>query len=86
MALAFHRSFDLPVSVLRPFNTFGPRQSAQAVIPTVIGQIASGQKEIKLGSLHPTRDFTFVLDTARLHSNNEYRSLFRRGGQYRYWS
>ena len=65
MALAFHRSFDLPVSVLRPFNTFGPRQSARAVIPTVIGQIASGQKEIKLGSLHPTRDFTFVADTAR---------------------
>ena len=64
MALAFHRSFDLPVSVLRPFNTFGPRQSARAVIPTVIGQIASGQKEIKLGSLHPTRDFTFVADTA----------------------
>ena len=65
MALAFHRSFDLPVSILRPFNTFGPRQSARAVIPTVIGQIASGQKEIKLGSLHPTRDFTFVADTVR---------------------
>ena len=65
MALAFHRSFNMPVSILRPFNTFGPRQSARAVIPTVIGQIASGQKEIKLGSLHPTRDFTFVADTSR---------------------
>ncbi|MDG2461186.1 MAG: NAD-dependent 4,6-dehydratase LegB [Luminiphilus sp.] len=64
MALAFHKSFDLPVSVLRPFNTFGPRQSARAVIPTVIGQIAAGERQIKLGSLHPTRDFTFVTDTA----------------------
>ena len=65
LALSFHKSFDLPVSVLRPFNTFGPRQSARAVIPTVIGQIAAGEREIKLGSLHPTRDFTFVTDTAR---------------------
>jgi NAD dependent epimerase/dehydratase len=65
MALAFHKSFGLPVSVLRPFNTFGPRQSARAVIPTVIGQIASGERQIKLGSLHPTRDFTFVTDTAK---------------------
>jgi NAD dependent epimerase/dehydratase len=65
LALSFHKSFDLPVSVIRPFNTFGPRQSARAVIPTVIGQIAAGEREIKLGSLHPTRDFTFVTDTAR---------------------
>lgn len=65
MALAFHQSFDLPVSVLRPFNTYGPRQSARAVIPTIIGQIASGARQIKLGALHPTRDFTFVRDTAR---------------------
>ena len=64
LALSFHKSFDLPVSVLRPFNTFGPRQSARAVIPTVIGQIAAGENQIKLGSLHPTRDFTFVTDTA----------------------
>ena len=62
MALAFHRSLICQL-VLRPFNTFGPRQSARAVIPTV-RQMASGQKEIKLGSLHPTRDFTFVADTA----------------------
>jgi len=65
LALSFHKSFDLPVSVIRPFNTFGPRQSARAVIPTVIGQIAAGEREIKLGSLHPTRDFTFVTDNAR---------------------
>jgi len=65
LALSFHKSFDLPVSVIRPFNTFGPRQSARAVIPTVIGQIAAGENQIKLGSLHPTRDFTFVADTAR---------------------
>lgn len=65
MALSFHRSFDLPVTVLRPFNTYGPRQSARAVIPTIISQIAAGARQIKLGSLTPTRDFTFVRDTAR---------------------
>ncbi len=65
MALAFHRSFDMPVAILRPFNTYGPRQSARAVIPTIISQIASGSRKIKLGSLTPTRDFTFVRDTAR---------------------
>lgn len=65
LALSFHQSFGLPVSVLRPFNTYGPRQSARAVIPTIIGQIAAGARQIKLGALHPTRDFTFVRDTAR---------------------
>lgn len=65
MALSFQRSFDMPVSVLRPFNTYGPRQSARAVIPTIISQIASGAREVKLGALSPTRDFTFVRDTAR---------------------
>ena len=65
MAISFQRSFDMPVSVLRPFNTYGPRQSARAVIPTIIGQIAAGKREIKLGSITPTRDFTFVEDTAR---------------------
>ena len=63
MALAFYRSFGLPVSVIRPFNTFGPRQSARAVIPTVITQALGGADVIKLGALHPTRDFTFVADT-----------------------
>lgn len=65
LAESYHLSFDLPVVTLRPFNTFGPRQSARAVIPTVISQLAAGRKEIALGSLTPTRDFNFVLDTAR---------------------
>ena len=52
------------MTILRPFNTYGPRQSARAVIPTVIGQIAAGKRTLKLGALHPTRDFTFVRDTA----------------------
>ena len=65
IALSFHRSFELPVAVLRPFNTYGPRQSARAVIPTIIAQITAGSREVKLGALHPTRDFTFVRDTAR---------------------
>jgi NAD dependent epimerase/dehydratase len=63
LALSFHRSFDTPVVVLRPFNTYGPRQSARAVIPTIISQIANGARELELGSLHPTRDFSFVADT-----------------------
>jgi NAD dependent epimerase/dehydratase len=65
IALSFYRSFETPVVVLRPFNTYGPRQSARAVIPTVITQVASGKRQIKLGALHPTRDFNFVTDTAR---------------------
>ena len=65
IALSFHRSFDTPVTVLRPFNTYGPRQSARAVIPTVITQIAAGHGRLKLGNLQPTRDFSFVADTAR---------------------
>lgn len=64
MAESFYRSFNLPVAVIRPFNTYGPRQSARAVIPTIISQILSGKNTIKLGSLSPTRDFNFVLDTA----------------------
>lgn len=64
IALSFHKSFKTPVTVVRPFNTYGPRQSARAVIPTIISQIAAGQKEIKLGALEPTRDFSFVSDTA----------------------
>jgi NAD dependent epimerase/dehydratase len=65
MALSFYRAFGAPVIVLRPFNTFGPRQSARAVIPTIISQIANGAREIKLGALHPTRDFSFVTDIAQ---------------------
>lgn len=63
IALSFHASFDTPVVVVRPFNTYGPRQSARAVIPSVIAQIASGTRQIRLGAVHPTRDFTFVTDT-----------------------
>lgn len=63
IALSFHASFGTPVTVLRPFNTYGPRQSARAVIPTIITQIASGKRQIKLGALHPTRDFSYVTDT-----------------------
>lgn len=65
MALSFYNAFNLPVVIARPFNTYGPRQSARAIIPTIITQIASGQKEIKLGDLTPTRDFNFVKDIAR---------------------
>lgn len=64
LAESFYRSFDLPVSIVRPFNTFGPRQSARAVIPTIITQLLAGKKEIKLGALSPTRDFNYVKDTA----------------------
>jgi NAD dependent epimerase/dehydratase len=63
LALSFYRSFETPVSIIRPFNTYGPRQSARAVIPTIITQLASGMNHIKLGSVHPTRDFNYVRDT-----------------------
>ncbi|NEB81434.1 NAD-dependent epimerase/dehydratase family protein [Streptomyces sp. SID14478] len=65
MALSHWHAFELPVTVVRPFNTYGPRQSARAVIPTILAQLHSGAREIKLGSLTPTRDFTYVRDTAR---------------------
>jgi len=63
LAYSFFASFGLPVITVRPFNTYGPRQSARAVIPTIISQVASGSKKIQLGSVHPTRDFSFVSDT-----------------------
>ncbi|WP_428623806.1 NAD-dependent 4,6-dehydratase LegB [Sedimenticola sp.] len=65
LALSFFNSFEFPLTIARPFNTYGPRQSARAVIPTIIGQIASGAKEIKLGDVTPTRDFNYVEDTCR---------------------
>lgn len=65
IALSFFSSFGTPVTVLRPFNTYGPRQSARAIIPTVISQILSGKRTLKLGALHPTRDFSFIEDTVR---------------------
>lgn len=64
LAESFYRSFSLPVTIVRPFNTYGPRQSARAVIPTVITQLLAGKTEIKLGALTPTRDFNYVKDTA----------------------
>ncbi len=63
LAMSFYKSFELPVSIARPFNTYGPRQSARAIIPSIIIQIAKGKKIIKLGDLRPTRDFSFVTDT-----------------------
>jgi len=65
IALSYYRSFNLPVKIVRPFNTYGPRQSARAFIPTVISQILSGYSEIQLGTLTPTRDLTFVKDTVK---------------------
>jgi NAD dependent epimerase/dehydratase len=65
IAMSFYNSFSLPLTIARPFNTYGPRQSARAIIPTIITQIASGKKEIQLGDTRPTRDFNFVLDTCR---------------------
>lgn len=65
LAESFYRSFDLPVTIVRPFNTYGPRQSARAVIPTIITQLLNELSELKLGALHPTRDFVFVKDTTQ---------------------
>lgn len=65
MAMSFFNAFGLPITIVRPFNTYGPRQSARAVIPTIIGQIASGLHQIQLGDVAPTRDFNFVSDTCR---------------------
>ncbi|CRQ88905.1 NAD-dependent 4,6-dehydratase LegB [Pseudomonas aeruginosa] len=65
MAMSFFNAFDLPVTIARPFNTYGPRQSARAVIPTIIAQFAKGMKQIKLGDVFPTRDFNYVIDTCR---------------------
>ena len=65
LALSFYYSFSTPVAIIRPFNTYGPRQSARAVIPTIISQFASGERKIKLGSLTPTREFNYVKDTVR---------------------
>lgn len=63
IAMSFYSSFETPVAIVRPFNTYGPRQSARAVIPTIIGQVVDGQSKIRLGSISPTRDFNYVSDT-----------------------
>jgi len=65
IAMSYHASFDVPVAIIRPFNTYGPRQSARAIIPTVITQILAGARTLHLGALHPTRDFNYVKDTVR---------------------
>ncbi|MDR7857545.1 NAD-dependent 4,6-dehydratase LegB [Tissierella sp.] len=65
IAESFYRSFDMPITIVRPFNTYGPRQSARAVIPTIITQLLAGKEELKLGSLTPTRDFNYVKDTVQ---------------------
>lgn len=87
IALSFHAAFDTPVTVIRPFNTYGPRQSARAVIPTIITQIGNGKRVLKLGALDPTRDFNFVTDTvggflAALESNRAIGEVINLGSNY----
>jgi NAD dependent epimerase/dehydratase len=87
IAMSFHCSFNTPVSIIRPFNTYGPRQSARAVIPATILQIAAGHRDIKLGALHPTRDFNYVKDTvsgfiAALASDNSAGNVINIGSNY----
>lgn len=87
LANSFYSSFDLPVTTIRPFNTYGPRQSARAVIPSVITQLAAGQTELKVGALHPTRDFNYVADTvsgfiAALEAKNIAGEVINLGSNY----
>lgn len=87
VAQSFHRSFDLPLVIARPFNTYGPRQSARAVIPTIISQIASGKRKIQVGDLTPTRDFNYVSDTCHglielLECDVELGSAYNIGSNY----
>ena len=87
MALSFYRSFQTPVAICRPFNTYGPRQSARAVIPTIISQVAAGKDQIQLGALSPTRDMNYVGDTvdgfiAIAHSNETVGEVCNLGSQY----
>ncbi len=87
LAYSFYTSFQLPVTTLRPFNTYGPRQSARAVIPTIISQIANGERKLKLGAISPTRDFNYVADTvsgfiAGLESENGLGEVINIGSNY----
>ena len=87
LALSFYRSFGTPVGIVRPFNTYGPRQSTRAVIPTIITQLAHGKQQIKLGAIHPTRDFNFVSDTvngfiAALNSPSSIGEVINLGSNY----
>jgi NAD dependent epimerase/dehydratase len=84
MAMSFFNAFDLPLTIARPFNTYGPRQSARAVIPTIISQIANGKKQIQLGDVSPTRDFNYVTDTCRgFLRTGPLRQGHRRNGEHR---
>ena len=87
LAMSFFSSFNTPVAILRPFNTYGPRQSARAVIPTIITQIANGAQKVKLGAIHPTRDFNYVSDsvagfTAALESPNSIGEVINIGSNF----
>ncbi len=87
IAMSFYESFETPVTILRPFNTYGPRQSARAIIPTVITQIASGKRRLELGSTHPTRDFSYITDTvagfsAALNSARSLGEVINLGSNY----
>ena len=87
MAYSFYTSFQVPVTILRPFNTYGPRQSARAVIPTIISQIANGERKLKLGAISPTRDFNYVADTvsgfiAGLESDHGLGEVINLGSNY----
>jgi Nucleoside-diphosphate-sugar epimerases len=87
IAMSFYNAFNTPVSIVRPFNTYGPRQSARAIIPTVITQIANGQRTLKLGALHPTRDFNFIKDTvsgfiAAMNSDKSIGEIINIGSNY----
>jgi NAD dependent epimerase/dehydratase len=87
IAMSFYHSFKTPISIIRPFNTYGPRQSARAVIPTIISQLAAGREVIKLGAIHPTRDFNFVRDTvsgfiAALKSDNSIGEVINLGSGF----
>jgi NAD dependent epimerase/dehydratase len=87
IAMSFYSSFGTPVTIIRPFNTYGPRQSARAVIPTIISQIVAGKRQIKLGALHPTRDFNYVSDTvdgfvAALNAQNSVGEIINLGSNF----
>lgn len=87
IALSFYNSFDTPVAIIRPFNTYGPRQSARAVIPTIITQFANKESQIKLGALHPTRDFNYIYDTVQgflavAQSDNSIGEIINIGSNY----
>lgn len=87
LALSFYRSFGTPVTIIRPFNTYGPRQSARAIIPTLFTQLLSGKKEISVGSIHPTRDFSYATDTAEgfikiAEAENVFGEVFNLGANF----